>query len=65
MNKSDPNSFFYSREEKLSLDGFPTATFYEESCNECMISASSGSIWFLSWIEHATIKIKSCHSPLH
>jgi hypothetical protein len=41
------------------------STSYEESCNECMITSSSGSIWFLSWIENATIKLKSTHSPLH
>jgi hypothetical protein len=65
MSKGDPNSFFYSRELILSLDGFPVATSYEESGSECIISTTSGTIWYLSWVENATIKLKSCHSPLH
>lgn len=28
-----------------------------------MALSSSGSIWYLSWIEEATLKLKSCHSP--
>lgn len=47
----------------LTLDGFPQAASYDESCSECVISTTSGTMWFLSWVENATIKIKSCHSP--
>jgi len=47
----------------LTLDGFPRGVCYEESGNECMISSSAGTIWFMSWIEMATVKLKSCHNP--
>ena len=65
IDSSDPQSFFCSKERTLTLDGFPQGTSYDEGCNEAMVSTSSGTIWFLSWTENATIKIKSCHSPQH
>jgi hypothetical protein len=63
MDKSDPNSFFFGREEKMSLDGFPVSTHPDESGHEVMAASSSGTIWYLNWTEKSTIKIKSCHSP--
>ena len=67
MDKSDPNVFFYGREQKLTLDGFPTSTHCDESGTECIAVASSGTIWYVNWLESggSTIKIKSCHSPKH
>ena len=60
---SDPQSFFLDKEQTLTLDGFVQATSYEEACTECILSTSSGTLWYLSWADTATIKIKSCHSP--
>ena len=64
-DKSDPNAFFLDTPLKLTLDGYPQATSYDEVISEGVISTSSGTLWFVSWVEIATIKIKSCHSPLH
>ena len=29
-----------------------------------MILSTSGSIWYLSWIENVTLRLKYCHNPL-
>jgi hypothetical protein len=28
-----------------------------------MVLSTAGSIWYLNWIESATLRLKSCHSP--
>ena len=30
-----------------------------------MTLSTSGSIWYLNWIENATLRLKACHSPNH
>lgn len=30
-----------------------------------MALSTSGSIWYLNWIENATLRLKACHSPNH
>ena len=37
----------------------------DENGLEAIVSTTSGTIWFISWAERATIKVKSTHSPLH
>lgn len=64
FDKSDTNSFFLNKEKNLTIDGYPQAVCYDEAGSECMISTSSGTIWYVSWVEMATIRLKSCHSPL-
>jgi len=59
----DPNAIFMAREETLSLDGRITGSSYEDLGQECIVGSAAGTIWFSSWEEHATIKIKSCHPP--
>ena len=63
FDKSDPKSFFLDKEQTLTLDGSTQATSYEEACCESLLTTSSGTLWYLSWADNATIKIKSCHSP--
>lgn len=66
FDRCDPNSLFLSKETKITLDGFISAISYDESGSECIVATTSGSIWFASWLEGGhTVKIKSCHSPLH
>lgn len=52
-----------SKEVNLNLDGYPSATSYDEGCSDFISSTTSGSLWFCSWDDMATIKLKSCHSP--
>ncbi len=54
---------FIQKEEQLTIDGFPTAVYYDECGQECMLCTNAGTIWFATFFEKATIKIKSCHSP--
>jgi hypothetical protein len=61
----DPAFMFAEKEKTLSLDGFPSAVYSEPtSCgNELMATSTAGTLWYASWTEMATIKIKACHSP--
>ena len=50
-------------EQTLSIDGNFKSTFYNDTGNQFMALSTSGSIWYLSWIELCTLRLKYCHNP--
>ena len=65
QSADDPAFMFAEREKTLTLDGTPAALYNDPSSasTEMMVSTTAGTLWFLSWTEMATIKIKACHCP--
>ena len=39
------------------------ASSYDGTGNQIIVLSTSGSIWYLNWIEDATLRLKSCHNP--
>ena len=60
---SDPNYFFAGDEQVLALDGFPSASEYDETAAEAIFVSTNGTFWLFNFLEGLTIKLKSCHSP--
>jgi len=61
---SDPEYFFSGPAKQLSLDGFPSASSYDETAAEAIVISTNGSFWLVNFIEELTVKIKSCHDPI-
>jgi len=59
----NPDNFFIGKETTLSIDGDAKASSYDDTGNQIIVLSTSGSIWYLNWIEDATIRLKSCHNP--
>lgn len=59
----NPYNFFMGVESTLTLDGFAKSTFYNDTGHAFLALSTSGSIWFMSWIENCTIRLKYCHNP--
>lgn len=59
----NPHNFFMGVEQTLSIDGNFKSTFYNDTGNQFMALSTSGSIWYLSWIELCTLRLKYCHNP--
>ena len=62
---ADPNYFFAGKEQALALDGFPSASVYDETAAEGIFVSTNGTFWLCNFLEGVTIKLKSCHSPEH
>ena len=62
---SNPDYFFAGQEQVLSLDGFPSASQYDETAAEAIFISTNGTFWLFNFLEGLTIKLKSCHSPEH
>ena len=62
---SDPEYFFAGTEARMQLDGFPSASFYDETASEGIFISTNGSFWLVNFIEQLTVKLKSCHVPTH
>ena len=50
-------------ESKLTIDGNVKSSSYDGTGNEQILLSTSGSIWYLSWIQNATLRLKYCHNP--
>jgi len=50
-------------ESTLTLDGSVVGIHHDEVGNEAILSTTAGTIWFASWPEQATLKLKSTHCP--
>lgn len=61
----NPFNFFVGKESHLMIDGLIKSSYYDYTCNQVMALSNSGSIWYLNWIENATLRLKACHSPTH
>ena len=61
----NPYNFFMGLEATLSVDGNITSSCYDDTGNQAMVLSNSGSIWYLSWIEDVTLRLKYCHNPMH
>jgi WD40 repeat protein len=64
-NPANPFNFFAGVESHLTVDGLLRSTYYDGTANQVMALSTSGSIWYMNWIENATLRLKACHSPLH
>jgi len=62
---ADPNYFFSGQETVLHLDGFPSASEYDQTAAEAIFISTNGTFWLFNFLEGLTIKLKSCHSPEH
>ena len=62
---SDPNYFFAGKEKTITLDGSPSASHYDATAAEALFISTNNSIWLGNFIESITVKLKSCHEPLH
>jgi hypothetical protein len=60
---SNPYDLFLGMEFTLSIDGKITSSTYDLTGNQIIALSTTGSIWYLSWIENATFRLKSCHNP--
>ena len=60
---SDPNYFFAGQEQVLALDGYPSASEYDETAAEAIFVSTNGTFWLFNFLEGLTIKLKSCHDP--
>ena len=49
----------------MALDGFPSASVYDETAAEAIYVSTNGTFWLFNFLEGLTIKLKSCHSPEH
>lgn len=47
----------------LTLDGFPSASSFDDGALEGLVISSNNTIWLVNFDEGLTIKIKSCHEP--
>ena len=59
----NPFNFFMGVESKLSIDGNVKSSFYDDTGSQQFLLSTSGSIWYLSWIENVTLRLKYCHNP--
>ena len=59
----NPFNFFMGVESKLTIDGNVKSSSYDGTGNEQILLSTSGSIWYLSWIQNATLRLKYCHNP--
>jgi hypothetical protein len=59
----NPYNFFMGVESTLSIDGNFKSTHFNDTGNTFMALSTSGSIWYLSWIENCTLRLKYCHNP--
>ena len=64
-DSSDPQYFFSGGDKTLSLDGYPSASFYDCAANQAIFLSNNGSFWLFSLFEMGTVKLKSCHTPQH
>ena len=62
---ADPTYFFAGQEQVLNLDGYPSASKYDETAAEAIFTSTNGTFWLFNFLEGLTIKLKSCHSPEH
>jgi hypothetical protein len=62
-DSSDPQYFFSGGDKTLQLDGYPSASFYDDVANQCIFLSTNGSFWLFSLFEMGTVKLKSCHTP--
>lgn len=60
---SNPDYFFAGEGKELTLDGFPSASFYDDTAAEALVISSNNSIWLVNFIEGITVRLKSCHEP--
>jgi hypothetical protein len=60
---SDPDYFFAGKEKTITLDGYPSASFYDSTAAEAIFISNNNSIWLANFIESLTVKLKSCHEP--
>ena len=61
----NPYNFFDGVESSLSLDGNAKSSSYDDTGNQAIVLSTSGSMWYLSWIENVTLRLKYCHNPQH
>jgi hypothetical protein len=47
----------------LQIDGDITSSSYDKTGNQMIALSTTGSLWYLSWTENATFRLKSCHNP--
>lgn len=59
----NPYNFFIGKETTLSIDGNYASSCYDDTGSQAMVLSTSGSIWYMNWIEDATVRLKSCHTP--
>lgn len=59
----NPCNLFVGKETTLSIDGDVKASSYDDIGNQMIVLSTSGSMWYLNWVEHVTIRLKSCHNP--
>ena len=59
----NPYNFFMGVETTLSLDGNVKSSSYNDTGHAQFMLSTSGSIWYLSWIENCTLRLKYCHNP--
>ena len=62
---SNPDYFFAGQEQVLALDGYPSASEYDDTAAEAIFISTNGTFWLFNFLEGLTIKLKSCHSPEH
>lgn len=62
---ADPTYFFAGKAQILNLDGYPSASCYDETAAEAIYISTNGTFWLFNFLEGLTIKLKSCHSPEH
>lgn len=60
---SDPDYFFAGKEKTITLDGYPSASYYDATAAEALFISTNNSIWLGNFIESMTVKLKSCHEP--
>lgn len=63
FSPTNPYNFFMGVESTLSLDGNVKSSFYNDTGHTQLMLSTSGSIWYLSWIENVTLRLKYCHNP--
>ena len=49
----------------MALDGYPSASEYDETAAEAIFVSTNGTFWLFNFLEGLTIKLKSCHDPSH
>lgn len=60
---SDPNYFFAAKPTALLLDGYPSASDFNDTACEAIVATTNGSFWLCNFLEGLTVKLKSCHCP--
>lgn len=65
LDSSNPEEFFKGSDKTLKLDGYPSASFYDDVANQAIFLSTSGSFWLFSLFDMGTVKLKSCHDPSH